>query len=78
MDRSRDKRIIKSFGKNLKNIRKSKDLSIRKLAALADLEPSSIDRLEKGEIGPKVVTLIILAEALEIEPIELLIGLSSI
>jgi transcriptional regulator with XRE-family HTH domain len=72
MNRNRDAKIIKDFGKNLKTIRKGKKLSIRKLADIADVDFSQVHRIEKGESNPTLTTIIVLAEALQIDPCILL------
>ena len=68
MNRNRDAKIIKDFGKNLKTIRKAKKLSTRKLADIADVDFSQVHRIEKGESNPTLTTIIVLAEALEVDP----------
>jgi len=73
MPRKNDHRILISFGNNLKRRRKEKDLSLRQFAALADIDHAMIDRYERGETNPSLTTIGKLAEALEIEPYELLL-----
>lgn len=68
MNRNRDEKIIKGFGENLKKIRKSKKLSIRKLALEADMDFSQIHRIEKGESNPTLTTIFVLADALQVTP----------
>jgi transcriptional regulator with XRE-family HTH domain len=72
MNRNRDAKIIKDFGKNLKTIRKAKKLSIRKLADIADVDFSQVHRIEEGESNPTLTTIMVLAEALQIDPCILL------
>jgi len=64
--------IIQQFGKNLEKIRKEKNLSLRELAHKADIDHSSIHRIESGVANPMLTMIIILARALEIDPAELL------
>lgn len=59
--------LIKLVGQNVRRIRKKKNLSMEKLANLADIELSQIYRIETGRINPKSTTLIALAHALEVE-----------
>lgn len=70
-ERQKDK-IIREFGRNLYKIRKSKKLSLRKLAAEADMEHKHIEHIEKGEINPTLTTIAALAEALGVDPCALL------
>ncbi len=41
------------------------------LANLADIELSQIYRIETGKINPKLLTILLIARALEVEPEEL-------
>ena len=47
-------------------------LSLRAFAALAGIDHAMIDRYEKGLTNPSLTTIARLAEALEIEPADLL------
>lgn len=69
---NRDKRILKVFGNNLKTVRTKKAISIRKLAAAADMDSSTIHRIEKGLSNPTLTTIGALARALDMHPCELL------
>lgn len=68
----RDEKLLKKLGNNLKKIRLSKKLSIRKLAIEADMEYSTLHRIEKGQSDPSVSAIYALASALQIDPRELL------
>jgi transcriptional regulator with XRE-family HTH domain len=72
MNRNRDEKIIKEFGKNLKNIRKAKKLSTRALGDLADVDFSLINRIELGKVNPTLTTILVLADALKVDPAELI------
>jgi transcriptional regulator with XRE-family HTH domain len=69
---NRDKKVLSAFGKNLKKARLAKKLSIRGLADLADIDFSNLHLIEKGESNPTLTTIMVLAEALEIDPCRLL------
>lgn len=71
---NRDKKIIKTFGNNLKTIRLKKKLSLRKLADAADMDFGNIRRIEKGMINPTLTTIMALAEALGVDPCQLING----
>jgi transcriptional regulator with XRE-family HTH domain len=62
---------IIEFGKNLRLIRKSKGISMEKLAELADFEYSQISRIELGQINTSLDTVFKLAKALSIDAKEL-------
>ena len=62
---------IIEFGKNLRLIRKSKGISMEKLANLADFEYSQISRIELGQINTSLDTIFKLAKALSIDAKEL-------
>jgi len=54
------------FGQHLRSLRKSKNLSLRKLAAKCNVEHADIVRYEKGEINMTFMTLVELSKGLEI------------
>ncbi len=68
-----DKNLVK-LGKHIHNLRTGKKLTLRMLCYNKGLglEPSTISRIEKGMVEPKYLTLLHLAEALEIKLSELL------
>jgi transcriptional regulator with XRE-family HTH domain len=66
MDLLNENDLILAFGQKVRLIRKSKKLSMQHLANLAEIEVSQIYRIEAGKINPKLTTILILAQALEI------------
>lgn len=72
MNRTRDEKILKKFGKHLERIRKEKNLSLRKLADNADVDFSQIHRIEKGDSNPSLTMMLALAEGLGITMEELI------
>ncbi len=68
MNNTRNEEWLKKFGNNLKSIRESKNLSLRKLADLAEVDFSQIHRIEKGESNPTITMVLALSEALNIKP----------
>lgn len=67
MNNNRDIDFIKRFGKNLRKIRKDKNMSQEKLAIQADTSRSQIARIERGEINPTITTVYRFAEALKVD-----------
>ncbi len=67
-----NKAYIEAFGKNLKRLRESKNLSQRELEDLAKISFSQIGRIERGEQNASISTLYALAKALEVPPAKLL------
>lgn len=62
-----DKRRLQYLiGQKIKAIRESKGLEQQELAALCDIEPSNISRIEAGNTGPTVWTLYRISNSLEI------------
>lgn len=59
--------------KNLKNYRNEKNISQEKLSELAQISPSFLSDIENGKKWGSFETLVSLANALEIEPYELLL-----
>ncbi len=72
MDEERKKLVMKAFGLHLKQIRVNKDVSLRILEQLSDVDHSQIHRIEKGVSAPSIVTLVALAEALDVSLQELI------
>jgi transcriptional regulator with XRE-family HTH domain len=67
VNKTRDKDLLMRFGNHLAATRKSKKLSLEKLAIEADIEISQVHRIEKGKINPTLSTLHILAKALHVD-----------
>jgi transcriptional regulator with XRE-family HTH domain len=72
MEAAQKRRLTREFGKRLKKIRLEKKLSQRALAAEADMEHKHIQRIEAGEINPTMTTIVILADALGVDPGDLM------
>jgi HTH-type transcriptional regulator, competence development regulator len=72
MGQTVDERLIKKFGRNLKEIREKKGVSLRDLALEADLSANTISEIELGKRDPRMTTVVKLASALGIDPAELL------
>jgi transcriptional regulator with XRE-family HTH domain len=56
----------RSVGKRVREIRKSRGLSLRKLAELSDVSASFVSQLERGDSGANVSTLVGIATALRV------------
>lgn len=67
-------KLLSRFADHLIKIRQAKGLSIRQLAASADLEYSQVQRIEKAKVNFAFSTLVALAQGLDVEPSELLEG----
>lgn len=59
-------KLQKTIGKNVADLRKSKDFSQEKLAEKVNLHRNQIGRIERGEINLPVFTLYRIAEALKV------------
>jgi transcriptional regulator with XRE-family HTH domain len=68
----KDDQVIKAFGKRLKTLRTSTDLSQERLANLAEVPISQVGRIERGEGNPTLSTINALAIALNMSLSELL------
>jgi len=62
-----DTEILQQFGANLKKVRMAKGYSLRELYALCGVDNSDISKMEKGEINVTILTLVKLAQALEVD-----------
>jgi transcriptional regulator with XRE-family HTH domain len=61
-------KVEEAFGLTLKNLRKSKGISQKKLAIESELERTYISMLERGIKSPTINTVFKLASSLEIKP----------
>ena len=68
MDQARQQKILNEFGERLKKLREEKKLSLRALADIAEMDYGNISEIENGKINPSLITIISLAEALEVDP----------
>ena len=66
--------ILKKVGKRIKEVRESKGISQVELVGKmsGEIDPTNISRIEAGRTNPTVYTLFRIAEALEVDPKELL------
>lgn len=60
------------FGKRVRSIRVSKNISQEKLALSCNLDRSYMGRIERGEVNPTLDRLYEIARALEVQPCDLL------
>lgn len=67
----RDEKGIRKFGKRLREVRLSKNLSQEALAWEANIEPMQISRIERGVINTSISQVFNIAKALQISPKEL-------
>ncbi len=67
-----DKKALKKFGENLRQLRKNKGLSLREMSYACSIDNSKIAKIEKGMINITLTTLLQLAVALETPPSNLL------
>ena len=58
---------VKEFGKRLQSLREAKGYSQQALADIANVEKSTIKRIEQAHYSPTLDVLISLARALDIE-----------
>ena len=63
------------FGRNLFLIRRRRGLSQARLAELAGLSKDGVSKLELGTRSPRLASVLALADALAVDPCELLKGL---
>jgi DNA-binding Xre family transcriptional regulator len=60
------------FGRNVRALRKARDMTQEELAAICGLHPTEISRLERGVREARLGTITRLARALKVKPGELL------
>lgn len=71
MTKTRNIEFCKAFGENLRKLRKKKGFTMMELAFEADIEYSQVAKIERGMSNTTISTVYLLANALEIKPIEL-------
>jgi len=67
-----NKILYKKLGKNIKNIRKEKELTQEELSEKVGVSLEFIGRIEIATSKPSLDTLFKIAKALDVEPYELL------
>lgn len=60
-----------AIGAALKDLRMKSGLSARQLAAIANISPAMVSRIENGQVSPSISTLDALASALEVPMVSL-------
>ncbi len=68
-------RVLSVFGGQLRGLRKQRSLAQEALAEIASVHRNEIGVLERGQCEPGLLTLLIVAHALEVSPYVLLDGL---
>ncbi len=63
--------FLKAFGERISKLRKSKNLSYRKLAQRCNVDYSDISKIEKGLIKIQLPTILELAKGLDVHPRDL-------
>jgi transcriptional regulator with XRE-family HTH domain len=71
MSKTRDIKLLKTFGERLRVLRTAKGLTLEQLAFAADIELSQVYRIETGKVNPTLTTMIVLANGLDITVAEL-------
>ncbi len=66
--------MLKLFGANVKRIRRLKRVSQETLAESCGLYRSYLSRIERGTANPTLESIIVLANALEVDPTYLLLS----
>jgi len=64
--------VAREFGATLRAVRRSRGLTQEEIAERADFDPTYASLLERGLRTPTLVVLLKLAEAMQIEPAELI------
>ena len=72
IDDGEDARYLQSFGRRLSALRVQRGLSQEELADAAGLAPVELRRAERGQRDLSVVTLADLAQALRVQPADLM------
>ena len=71
MKKGREK-ILLDFGKEVARIREKSGISLRQLEAKTGIDFSALSKIERGKVNITLLSLIDLAEGLEVSPKKLL------
>lgn len=63
--------IVTKIGQRVRELRKAKGISQLELAAMCGMEPSNLNRIERGHTNPTLRSLYLIASALEIPVVNL-------
>jgi transcriptional regulator with XRE-family HTH domain len=69
------KAYLEAFSENVRRLRDERDLSQADLYKLADLHRTQVGRMEGGDAEPRLMTLVIIADALGVKLDDLVAGL---
>jgi len=64
--------VTAGLGARIKTLRLERDLSLRTVAAQAQVSPSLLSQIERGEASPSLISLVAIADALDVRPGRLL------
>lgn len=64
-------KFLELFGNQIQKLRKERDLSLRQLAQLCDIDYSDISKIEKGQRNIQIFTILELTKGLDIHPKDL-------
>lgn len=67
MNNPKDEKWLKALGQHIKSYREKKELSLRKLADMADIDFGQLYKIEKGETNPSVSIIKSIADALGVK-----------
>lgn len=73
-----EKEVLKYFGKNIKKIRLSQEISQEELALKADLDRTYISGIERGLRNVSLINIFKISRALDVTASELMVDLQNI
>jgi len=65
-EKTRDINFLKQFGKNLRSIRESKEMSQEEFASFCNIDTRQLGRIERGETNSTILTIKNLADKLNL------------
>ena len=71
VNKTRNIAYCKAFGENLRKLRKKKGFTMMEFAFEADIEYSQIAKIERGISNTTISTILLLANALQVKPLDL-------
>jgi transcriptional regulator with XRE-family HTH domain len=61
-------RVGETLSRRIRSLRMERGLSLRRVAGVAQISPSLLSQIERGEANPSLVSLMAIAEALNVRP----------
>jgi len=66
MDSVINDRFLKAVGKNIRRIRRQRNVSMEKLALVSNIGSRQLGRIERGEVNASIISILRISKGLDI------------